>query len=489
MGGVVKSITGSIVGKRGAKRAFQAEMRGLNSAIDEQDSILKDITKSQTDLRDTNISDIEGLASRTQSDYDNLFSELEGILQQQYDSTSALQQGGFQSNEERLLASFDDAINRSQQSFDYAKENLMPFIEKGQDAFNQYTQKAMDGFKSPDAFEYEDFNFNYEESPGYQFVKDEALSAAQNSAAAQGMGLSGATLKALQDRASGLASTDYGNQFNRAMQEYQFDRGSDFNEYNQNYNNQYTNYLNDLSTLSSLGNLGIQGTEGLVNRERDLANFEVQAGASLSDALAMNDMARVQAEIDNILALTGGQGKLAEQATQLRTQIDQNKSNNIINQRTSAQQNIDSTRMNTGSNISNLKMGKGQAEANYQRERSKLQGQLVGGIVDGGIMAASAIAGGAGAFGGASGLSGAMQGLNFGSEMANFGGGQTLSPQALNFVNTGMYQNPQARMGGLATQPITGGMVMQSPMPANNTSVLSNVFNTGGTGGSWLRGF
>lgn len=538
MGSVVKGIVGAVSSKRGAKRAYQAQQRGINRAIGEQEGILSDITKSQTDLRDTNISDIKGLAQQTSSEYDDVFGYLGDVLQRQNDQTSALQQGAYASNEERLLASFDDIINRSQQSFDYAQKNLMPFISKGMEAFNKYQAKAQEGFEfkpfeeqfqspkpfeygdfksSQEPFRYDDFNFNYQESPDYQFIKNQALNSATNSQAAQGMGLSGATLKALQDRAAGLASTDYANQFNRAMQEYQYDRGADYNQYLGQYNRElgeyqydrgadytehlnnynqaqqefaqrynidranetgaYQNYLNDLNTLSGLGNVGLQGVQDMAGRERDMANFEVEARSSLSNALAQNDLARAESEINNILRLTGGQGELAMQAMQARNQIKQFKTQNVIDQRTTAQSNINNTRANTGSNIANLEIGKGQAEANYQTQRAALQGQLISNIADAGFMAASATAGGAGAFGGAGGLTGAMQGMNFGSEMSNFGGGSTFSPNAMNFVNTGSYSAP--KQNNMSLGGSNYGMASYPQMFSNSA----------GTGNNWLGGF
>ena len=577
MGGIVKSITGAISGKRSAKKAYQAQLRGLQGAVDEQRSIYDDISTSQTNLRDTNIADIEGLAGRASGEYDDLFTQLEGILQQQYDDVSGLQQGAFQSNEERLLANLDDVLNRSQQSFDYAQENLMPYIKQGQEAFNQYTQKAMEGFnyqpfeeefQSPEpfqyddfqagpAFEYEDFKpsqapfqyddfqFDYESSPGYQFALDSALNAATNTAAAQGMGLSGATQKALADRAAGLAAQDYGNQFNRAMAQYQMDRDRDYREYSDRYARElgeyqfdrardygefadayarraaeyqfdrtqdyaqyqdaynrarqefgqrydidranqagaYQNYLNELNTLGQLGNVGLAGMQDMVGRERDMANFEVQARSSLSDALAQNDFARAEAEANNILRLTGGQGELAQQAVAARNQIDQAKTQNIINQRTAAQQAINQTRASTGANISNLEAGKGQAEANYQTERGKLQGQLIGGIVDAGALTLGGAVGGMGGFGGASGLQGVMGGMNLGSELANFGAGQTFSPQAMNFARGGGYQAPQVVQATQAPVGNYGGGSMGLGAVNYGLSNYLSQFGAGTAGG------
>ena len=55
----------------------------------------------------------------------------------------------------------------------------------------------------------------FEASPGYQWRLSEGLSAVDQSAAARGMLNSGATLKAAQRYGQGLASEEYGNQWNR----------------------------------------------------------------------------------------------------------------------------------------------------------------------------------------------------------------------------------------------------------------------------------
>lgn len=56
-----------------------------------------------------------------------------------------------------------------------------------------------------------------EATPGYQFNLNQGLKAAQNSAAARGLGLSGAALKAAASYATGLADSTYQNQFNNAV--------------------------------------------------------------------------------------------------------------------------------------------------------------------------------------------------------------------------------------------------------------------------------
>jgi len=53
-------------------------------------------------------------------------------------------------------------------------------------------------------------------TPGYQFNLTQGLKATQNSAAARGLGISGAALKGASTFATGLADSTYQNQFNNA---------------------------------------------------------------------------------------------------------------------------------------------------------------------------------------------------------------------------------------------------------------------------------
>lgn len=53
--------------------------------------------------------------------------------------------------------------------------------------------------------------------PGYQFALGQGLKSVQNSAAARGLGVSGAALKGAATYATGLADQTYGNQVNRLL--------------------------------------------------------------------------------------------------------------------------------------------------------------------------------------------------------------------------------------------------------------------------------
>lgn len=107
----------------------------------------------------------------------------------------------------------------------------------------------------------------YEEAqndPGYKFGRDEGLRAISNSRAAQGLWASGATGKAFQTFADNLASTHYGDIFQRNLGSYltnvdtqyvkpfeaKYRRSYDLNAFRQrqnemDYSNAYTRFLDD----------------------------------------------------------------------------------------------------------------------------------------------------------------------------------------------------------------------------------------------------
>lgn len=101
-------------------------------------------------------------------------------------------------------------------------------------------------------------NFNQamlEQTPGYQFNLKQGLKAVQNSAAARGLGVSGAAEKGAADYATGLADSTYQNQFNNAV----------------------TNQTNQFNRLMALTNLGQNSAAGVG-----------QAGISTGNSLASN---------------------------------------------------------------------------------------------------------------------------------------------------------------------------------------------------------
>lgn len=94
------------------------------------------------------------------------------------------------------------------------------------------------------------------EDPGYQFRLAEGQRALERSAAAKGSLLSGATLRRMAGLNQDMASTEYGNAYNRAGTEYDRDFSNRFTVHQANQANQ-GNQFNRLASVAGLGQTAV----------------------------------------------------------------------------------------------------------------------------------------------------------------------------------------------------------------------------------------
>lgn len=96
--------------------------------------------------------------------------------------------------------------------------------------------------------------------PSYQFIQDEANKAVQRQASAGGSLYAPSTAKALQDRAASLASTEYGNAFNRdlASKQNTYDMLMGISGAGQNQAAQNAQYGYNYADAISNNNIGLQ---------------------------------------------------------------------------------------------------------------------------------------------------------------------------------------------------------------------------------------
>jgi hypothetical protein len=129
--------------------------------------------------------------------------------------------------------------------------------------------------------------------PSYQFLQDEAAKAVERSAAARGSLLAPSTAKALQDRSQALASTEFGNAFNRNMAQNAsiFDMLSGASNVGQNQLAQDSvNSWNYADTMAN-NNIGLANAQLAAygaknaNRQSMLSNW-INAGARVAGAAA-----------------------------------------------------------------------------------------------------------------------------------------------------------------------------------------------------------
>lgn len=164
-------------------------------------------------------------------------------------------------------ASADRASQIQQENFEQTREDLIPYKQAGDTSLKQLMgQMTPDGYFNQS---YKGDKFNFQADPSYAFRRQQGLDGIQSQAAAQGGLLTGATLKALNQYSSNLASQEYGNAFNRWQ-------STDNNNY-ERFNADQTNRYNRLSNLVGIGQ----------NAAAQVGN----AGAQTAQAVANNTMA------------------------------------------------------------------------------------------------------------------------------------------------------------------------------------------------------
>lgn len=135
--------------------------------------------------------------------------------------------------------------------FNQIQQNLAPYLNLGKSATNQLSG-ALPTVAQP-------FNMTQdqlEQTPGYQFTLGQGLKSVQNSAAARGLGSSGAALKGAANYATGLADNTYQNQFNN---------------YWTNALNKYNMQLGNYNALSNQVGIGENAAAGLGNTGSQVA--------------------------------------------------------------------------------------------------------------------------------------------------------------------------------------------------------------------------
>lgn len=119
--------------------------------------------------------------------------------------------------------SADKAIDFQKQVFQQIQGNLAPYINAGGPAMGSLqlltgTNPGGNPLMSPLTQPFTPTMESLEQTPGYQFTKQQGLQATQNSYAAQGLGTSGAALKGAANYVTGLASNTYQQQFQNYLQ-------------------------------------------------------------------------------------------------------------------------------------------------------------------------------------------------------------------------------------------------------------------------------
>jgi len=219
--------------------------------------------------------------------------------------------------------STDKQLALQREIWEQQQKDQAPYLKKGQQAIGKLSDLTLggDGFKSyissqginSGAGGYNDFlrsrglangQFNTN-NPQYQFLQKQGMQALDRSAAARGMGYSGAQLKALNEFGQGLASQQYDKEYARAA-----------NEYNDIYNRaaqEYGNYFNRLASLSQGGQQAAQSLGGLgSNYSSNAANTFANLSNAQSSILGQQANARASGYAANANAFNQALGNMID---------------------------------------------------------------------------------------------------------------------------------------------------------------------------------
>lgn len=158
------------------------------------------------------------------------------------------------------------ASDVQERMYQQTREDLLPYNEAGQYAVGELRNR-LTALTSPITLNVPTDQASLEKTPGYQFNLSQGLKSTQNSAAARGLGVSGAALKGAATFATGLADSTYQNQFNNAVTKFNTDVTNQNNAYNR------------LMGLASLGeSAGAQTGAYATQTGQSIGNNLIQGG-------------------------------------------------------------------------------------------------------------------------------------------------------------------------------------------------------------------
>jgi len=144
-------------------------------------------------------------------------------------------------------------------------------------------------------------DFEYTESPGYQFIMDEAMKAVQQGAGGTGTRFSGGAMKEMQDRAAQLASLDYGNQWQRwydegtrGRRDYESDRGFGYGEWFDEQSRRRASVQDKMSPLSMMAGFGPTATGQMASAMPGVTGNIAQTMGTMGDIGAAGRLGRSQ---------------------------------------------------------------------------------------------------------------------------------------------------------------------------------------------------
>jgi hypothetical protein len=200
---------------------------------------------------------------------------------------------GATESEHQINVGTNNATNFLQNAWSQDQGRQNPYLDLGTTSAHGLQGLLSEGFTAPTLAQ-------AQQDPGYQFQLQQGTNAINQNAAANGTLMSGNTGKALMDYGQGLASTTYGNVYNRALQSYLTNlqgltQGTQIGQ-----NSATALGSESVPMASTFGNIQQRGAEESAQQNNNIAS--ARASGYLGHAQAINGM------IGGITGALGGGG-------------------------------------------------------------------------------------------------------------------------------------------------------------------------------------
>lgn len=174
----------------------------------------------------------------------------------------------------------EDSAHLQNDQWQQTQANLQPYMDLGSSYINPLKAALSNPmltqqFSAPSTAD-------AASAPGYQFTLQQGLKATQNSAAARGLGVSGAAMKGAASYATGLADSTYNDVFNRALQTFNTNYSSAAN----NVNRLQSVVGNGQNAAATNGSLGATAVGNIGNTLTSGANASAAGTVGAANALS-----------------------------------------------------------------------------------------------------------------------------------------------------------------------------------------------------------
>ena len=167
---------------------------------------------------------------------------------------------------DEMADAIEQAVQLQQEQMRLARQQFSPYAQAGRESLTQY----QDNIGNQPT--YQNTLANLVNDPGYQFRLQQGQNTLENSAAARGNLLSGATLKDLTGYAQGMASQEGQAAFSRDMNAFNNTQNQLANLMQQGYNASGQIVGTGQAMTNNLANLAMQGGANQSNYYTNLAN-------------------------------------------------------------------------------------------------------------------------------------------------------------------------------------------------------------------------